>query len=334
MPASELEQRFFESLENIAANLLSVLGIMHKKEEQKLSDSLLRWIDFRLRFVDPKPRVIHYSSKFPVSLPTDIASALRTFKESVMTGRDVNPYQGKGLSHHHDTSDKKRQKRTDLLWADWGIHHFHLTTSPPVTGKYYSPRSDWLLFGLFSETEAAFVDVRHHSEQNVFENSELIEIVIREWPSFADHFRMKGILPGSMVPTSHDIKRLRVAGVSSPVIVDGIAYAPLGWGVTTASTSLGVSLARNEVRTITRDLARSVSDPSGQFQTDIEDINRDCAYFSLALTARGLGIIEQHSNKCWLLPRNSKKGLPTKLGTLHDLIVPEWLCAKWKDHNA
>jgi hypothetical protein len=334
MLAGDLEQKFVESLENIAADLLSALGIAHKKEEMQLSESLLRWIDFRLRYVDPKPRRVHYSNKFPLPLPPDIDNALWAFDQSVRTGADINPFQGKGLTNHHDTSGKKRQRRTDLLWADWGILHFHLTASPPVANEYYAPRSDWLLFALFLENDAAFIDVRPHAEEHVLENFELAETIIRNWPLFAERYRMPGILPGSTALTSEDIKRARIGGVSRPVVIDGIAYLPSGQGVTSASTSQRVSLVRDQARRIAKELAKVVSDPSGQFQSEIEDSHRECASFTLVLTAKGLGIFEEHSQKCWLLPRNSATNPSTPLGALHNLIAPEWLCATIKERES
>lgn len=55
---------------------------------------------------------------------------------------------------------KKIGARTDLLWADWGIHHFHLTKSENLDENGFCKRSDFLLFAIVRNDCVYFLDVK------------------------------------------------------------------------------------------------------------------------------------------------------------------------------
>ncbi|MCZ5459938.1 hypothetical protein O5625_24905, partial [Escherichia coli] len=80
------------------------------------------------------------------------------------TGGDVNPYQSKTLTLFNDTSGKKATKRTDNLWADWGIHHLHLPLNPVSSSKKYSDRAEWVLFLKVYSNDVLFIDIKHHDK--------------------------------------------------------------------------------------------------------------------------------------------------------------------------
>src|SRR3546814_20961573 len=107
---------------------------------------------------------------------------------------DVNAYQGNSLTQFHDTSSHKSQRRTDGLWADWGIHHLHLPERPVQPGQAYSDRADWLLFLMLYHDAALFIDVTLHREENLFSMNELVQTYIRAWPEDADRYRLHGVL--------------------------------------------------------------------------------------------------------------------------------------------
>lgn len=58
-----------------------------------------------------------------------------------------------------DSSGKNRNERSDLLWADWGIHHLHVAEKQTDNAAYFSARADYLLFVMFGRDVALFVDV-------------------------------------------------------------------------------------------------------------------------------------------------------------------------------
>lgn len=111
---------------------MTLFGLEFKREVQHLSDPLFRWLDFRLRYIDPLPRSVLVSKKFPKRLPVSAETGLHLLERRFRDGIDVNPYQSKSLIRFNDLSGEKRAKRTDFLWADWGITHLHLSDLPIV----------------------------------------------------------------------------------------------------------------------------------------------------------------------------------------------------------
>jgi hypothetical protein len=143
----DLRIRFCNELDEICELFISSFGLSHSKEEANLSSPLFRWMDFRLRYIDPIPRKIIYSDKFSKKLPPHIQRALGGLEVKIRMGEDINPYQSKGIISN-DVSAKKKANRTDRLWADWKIHHLHLTENEPPIGEYFVPRSGWQLFAI------------------------------------------------------------------------------------------------------------------------------------------------------------------------------------------
>lgn len=319
----ELAERFRADVEKISKSLADYCGPTHTKAVQGMDQALLRWLDFRLRFVDPKPRPLVYSAALPEQLPEDIKQALSDFERHSMVGDDLNPFQGKGLTMFHDASGVKHQNRTDHLWAEWNIYHFHLVPLESSSERYYSERSGWLLFAVVFDNAIACVDVTAHSN-GAMENRSLIENFIRNWPETAEPFRLKGVLPPLSQPSEEDIKKARVAGYSLPVIVDGAIYA-LG-GITGASTAERVSLAGIHIAHGTRATAQLAI---GEMERERGELDKDeLDHLSLVLTPRGLGIFDDRNRKCWPLPRPTGPWINHAAARMHDLILPEWIAEK------
>jgi len=321
----ELRERLNADADSIAIDLVSVYGLKFEEEVADLSEPLLRWLDFTTRYISHVPRTVLRSNKFPTAHATEVKAALDLVEQRLTSGQDINPYQSKGLTLYSDTSAAKRQQRTDLLWADWGIHHLHLTTSPILAGDYFSPRSDWLLFCLVGQDSVGLIDIRHHSEKDVFSDPSLLKVVADTWPELMERFRLKGVQAAT--PANHsagEVSSLRRAGVTSFVEINNQLYMGPGMGVTTASTPTRVSLASIKIRRYIRELAKVVLAPSGQFLTDLQASGVSNPEFSLALTPNGLSVYEQSSSKAFVLPRRSNISDQSFVSELHDLLAPKW----------
>lgn len=318
---NELVSKFRVDTEAIAQSLIDFCGLTHSKAIQHLDKALLRWLDFRLRFVDPKPRPLVYSKSFPKRLSGELRRELAAFERRSLAGEDLNPFQGKGLTKHHDTSGIKRQNRTDLLWADWNIHHFHLGFGPAESGQYYAKRSSQLLFAVVFDNAIACINVGDHGSM---EDRSLIEAFVRSWPDAAEPYRMKGILPGDRQFSASDIRQLRVGGVCSPVIVDGAVYMP--GGITTASTPGSVTWASIQIDAAMEAIAliaiNEVTGDRGEWG------GADPQHLSLALTPQGIGILDDRSEKCWRLPRQKGVWVNHPIARWHDLMLPAWIEGK------
>lgn len=319
-----LEVRFHDDIDQIAMNLIQAYGLRYEEEAEDLSEPLLRWQDFVFRYITPKPRAIIISNKFPMALDTETQKKFEHFESLIRSGADLNPYQSKGLILHNDTSLKKRQLRTDLLWADWGIHHLHLAPKSTTVTKYFSDRSKWLLFCIVGDDFIGLIDIIGHDDPELFSNPDLMRTVFESWPRIMDRYRMNSILPANIAPSATEIAGLRKSGISSPLTINNKTYMPIGMGVSTASTSTRVTIAINKIRKNIRELAKLVENPEGQFKTESTKSGVIDPEYSIVLTPRGLAVYEKHENKAFVLPRVTKPDEENFITELHDLVAPQW----------
>ena len=327
---NELTEKFANDLNEICQDLIDNFNLKHEQEVQSLAEPLLRWADFRLRYIDPKPRTIVASSKFPACVQSEAKPGFEKFISEVISGADLNVFQGIGLSVWNDISGKKPQSRTDLLWAEWGILHFHLTSSPPHANKYYVPRSDWLLFAIPTNNELGLIDIRSHEkaeEADLFEDTKLVEVAVRCWPDYFSELKLNGGLPSENSFSSEGIKKLRKAGITIPIVVDSVTYAPPGGGITTASTPVKINYKAAQIKRSVRQLAIQVANPRGRFQSKLIEMGVNSAEFRLGLTPRGFGVLEEQSNICLLLPSNDQD-----FQVLQDFLAPKWVCSRLPDY--
>ena len=315
---------FISDLDDIATNFIEIFQLKHTAQVSHLTEPLFRWLDFRLRYIDHMPRIVSFSNKFPKKLTKAAEKAFQDILQKVQEGEDINPYQGKGLILHHDTSGKKRQNRTDLLWADWGIIHLHLCDKPIPPGQYFSERSKWLLFALVGADFFAAIDILEHNEDNLFENIELIEIVGESWPELLAPYELKRVIAPTTTPSSVDCKRFRKAGLSGFITIGDKIYMGPGMGVSTASTSTRVSMAVNNVRRYAKEFARMISAFDSEFQLDVRSEKIDNPEFNLCITPRGMAVYKTNLDKAWLLPKKVPNSGFNYIADLNDLVAPEW----------
>jgi hypothetical protein len=148
-----------------------------------------------------------------------------------------------------DSSGKNRNERTDLLWADWGIHHLHVAEKQEGGQAYFSCRGDFLLFAMFGQDFALFVDVQPHStdpehgDPSRFAREDLIRVVARNWPPIVEPFQLRGVLVSERQISDVDRKLLRKSGIDAPLVIDGTAPAWVCCRWLSASASPGLKRA-------------------------------------------------------------------------------------------
>lgn len=318
--------RFDSDLEDLAVAFVDKFGLKFNKEKPNLSSPLLRWLDFRHLFVDPFPRPVVFSDKFPIaSLPDDAKNGLQQLVERFEQGANVNPYQGRGLILRNDTSGEARHARTDLLFADWGILHFHLTAKPIPAGRFFSASADYLAFCLVGGNGVAFIDVLPHPDKLGFANVDLFDTMARNWPEFIAEFRIRGQLLSSAEPlTTAQVSNLREGGMGSFYSFNGAAYGAPGGGVTSASTPLRLTLACDQISDLIRTLAAAVDDPAGQFRTHPAVSPIANSEFRLGVGSGGLCVVETVSKTDFLLPKAVPNTELSWMQILNDGVAPAW----------
>lgn len=113
----------------------------------------------------------------------------------------------------------------DGLLLSWGIHHLHLNTidSAGKDGFVSRPRgrSELLLVRIEGQT-AYLIEIVPHSEQYLFWNPRLLEIVDRNWPEL--HIAPNLITGGEFSP--EQIKHLRTYWGNYAIAVNGRTIVP------------------------------------------------------------------------------------------------------------
>lgn len=315
----ELANIFYENLNQISQSLISTFSLKFEREVDHLSLPLLRWLDFRLRYVDPRPRKVVLSDKFPVSgLSDEALSGLNRLIRIFEAGGDVNPYQGQGLVNFNDTSGRRKINRTDGLWADWGVSHFHLSDGDVVVGDYFVKRGDHLLC-IVEEDRVLFIDARSHLRGVEYADLDIMEIISDNWPERM--VQLKGVLPGKAWERS-EIYQMRRSGVSAPLILGGKVYVMASSGITSAATADVVTMAVNRCRIYVNRLAEWVVSPDGDFVRTCRGLSVDNPAFCLAITPRGFSVYEENSRAAFAL---GDVGLKLKwIDDLINTILPSW----------
>jgi hypothetical protein len=219
------------------------------------------------------------------------------------------------------------------MWADWGIHHLHLTSEPLATGERYSERSDWLLFVSVFDDVVAFIDVRNHNEADLWTQEELVKTFIDTWPEQAEPWRVNNMvdISSSKAPDAH--KLLRNAGVNVPVEHKGEYYFGQGGGLTSALTSTAASMACIAVNRNVRDLARWLDQPENQIRLELASHGVAQPEFFLGVSTGGLVIAEAtKSVRTWILPSVDQQGKRSCLAEIQERFLPAWAIPKLISH--
>ena len=246
MPYYSQMMSFRKDIDEIARDLIDAFKLKFSEKNKNTNSPLFRWLDFRSRYIDPKPRKTLKPDGFDARIPIEAVSALSDFIKQSEAGDNLNSYQSTTIKRN-DSSAMKPQFRTDGLWADWGIHHVHLTESPSSSGEEFPARSDWLLFFLVFSNQLALIDIRRHDEPNIFAAHDLVEKAIRSWPEFAAECRIKGMQTEPISTTFEAVNFFRHAGAIRIVKVDDHAYLPPGFGFSAAATPVKVGLQEDHV---------------------------------------------------------------------------------------
>lgn len=197
-----------------------------------LGSLLIKWFNWQDRYIPAVPRRVHDSNELlGNSAAVTHAAALGLIRSAIAAGEDLTHR----LSNRAGTAyipmasgaPLHRRHDLDLLLADWGIHHLHL--SPADDGG----RTPELLFAVFRPGDAYLLQILTHES---WTDVSLLEVIVRNWPD-------AGLLAGSISGlalaepiTPEDRKRFRRGGVATPVEVDGKLYLPRGQS--TAGTAL------------------------------------------------------------------------------------------------
>lgn len=186
------------------------------------------------REVTPLPREVHFSRK--LECPDDLRVGFNSLVRALIFGHNVNAYLSSNL---------KRAGYNDGFLNDFGLHHFHLGTGICSEGKSkgFINRTGPILIAYVTESSAYLIGIYEHSSPYLWTDQAVIEVIHNEWPYALSNFKINGI-PTSQEPiTPVDRKVLRSKSCNSFIeMSDGTIYAPIGGGITAASTNTNLMI--------------------------------------------------------------------------------------------
>ena len=210
-----------------------------------LADLLIIYGNWKARHVSQQPRKVHRSTDL-VANPryTEHKPVIDIIAIAIETGADITSHLSRRVRTAYEPSvtrstKLRERKDLDLLIADWGIHHLHLSTIKEADG--FVQRTSDLLFAAFTQDDAYFIDIRPH---NSWTELGLLRCVARDWPTAGVLHPIVGLGLAQSI-NDNERRRLRNAGIAGLVEIDGKVFAPAGQ--TTAGTPVRVTLHVNQV---------------------------------------------------------------------------------------
>jgi hypothetical protein len=214
---------------------------------EPLADLLMSFATWRSRLVLAQPRRCHLSRELHASAKAgEHKAALDAIVQKIRGGDDITPHLSKRVRHGRDPrrvgegSPAARRDR-DLMVADWGIHHLHLSTEEE-SGSGFVKRSGDLLFVAFKPTDAYLIGIYDHVSD--WARRDILATLVRNWPDAGI------VLPTSALGLTQqfsdaDRQRLRNAGISGSMVeVDGKVWAAAAIGQTLTGEPYSASRLR------------------------------------------------------------------------------------------
>lgn len=193
---------------------------------------VLDWMHYRARLIPCRPRAVVVSQEVEAQMSS--YPAIGRLKTEFELGRDVSPW----------LSDRVRKRKedslADLMFNDWQISHFHLGqlfVTPNKVGP--RPKGELLLFALVKADHVTLLDLHPHG---AWSTTQILRVVLRTSPQ--DMPEAEGIIGARTGgPTDAELLKVRQAGYTAPIHLDGKAFFPPG---------LGVSGSRHAARLVLR----------------------------------------------------------------------------------
>lgn len=181
------------------------------------------------RLIEPRPRHVHEAQD--IVCPPDLAVAYEAIKQRIASGADLRPHLSRGLT---------KLDFDDLLVNDWGIYHLHLSTNVDSDG--FVTRTGPVLFARFEPNDAYLIVIERHGKNapNVWTNQNMLKVLHRNWPAVTAPYVFKGASAVGQQVTDDELRRLRKAGVQTPIQVDDAVLMGPGGGYSTAGLSTRV----------------------------------------------------------------------------------------------
>lgn len=231
---------------------------------------LIVYLNWRSRFVPVRRRQVHLSAELQAGPKyLQYQAVVNAVSAKIQAGVDLTPHLSRSVTSTYASNNgrsPKNQRRPDLdlLVAEWGIHHLHLSTDVEADG--FVRRTEDLLFAVFRPDDAYLIVIFPHGS---WTESELATITVRNWPDAGVFRELPGVI--GLAPTVPETDRplLRNAGLTTALNIDGKVYMPRGQSL--AGTPIAATMA--SIQTI--GALHSLRDTLNSRPEELADMLRD-----------------------------------------------------------
>ncbi len=300
--SKKISGKFECDIQNIAKLFIEYFD---KRLNEKINDYVLNWIEYVIRLIPPKKREVHFSKDFWERAPKECCEQIRSLADKFKSGQDVNPYLSKTVQN------ALQGKRTDMLWTDWEICHFHLSENIP-NGSYFSKRSDYLLFAIIGDYFVCFLDARPHPKGAEIADPKLYKYICESWPELVNN--LEGISPDKDW-SKEEIHKFRQRGLNVCYSYNGQVKA-LGGLTTVSGKSVRSVFLRDRMTFELDELSKRLAD-----YIEKEFINFSESDYLLKLETDGIRLVCSSSNESAVL---DEQNYPT----VNYIFNQRWLVEK------
>lgn len=239
-----------------------VLAAMPKEatflEDLDLGRLLIEYRIWRGQFILPQRRAVFESKEMRESdKRRENQAVIECLASKLAAGESINAF----LSSSVQRIPRPRQGKVvprDQLLAEWGIHHLHL--SDQIDGDGFVKRTDDVLFAIFKDDAAYLIGIYGHPGTDNWARQDIFATLVRNWPDRGLVAELKGVIGLSQQYDDDDRAKLRKAGLSGPVEVDGKVYSPgASLGQTTAGTPIEATMGMQRLMWALREWEKDFS---------------------------------------------------------------------------
>jgi hypothetical protein len=174
------------------------------------------YFDAQRRRIAIVPRTIKIGDNFVC--PPNHEAGWAVLQDKVKKGENINSH----LSTGHISL-----LNPDGLLAEWGVHHFHLGTTPYPRNPVYTNRTGPLLYAIVGHETFYAINIYDHYS---FEDTDVLESIHRNWPETISRYQAKAVTGGVWDKEQRRALRCKNANVCVAT-ADGTVYMPIGGGV-------------------------------------------------------------------------------------------------------
>ncbi|MEQ8475441.1 hypothetical protein [Fulvivirga sp.] len=252
----------------------------------------MKYFNYKRRLIQPVPRSVLTSKEF--NCPAELQKGLEIVKTKIQNGDNLTPHLSKNLTN---------LDYNDSLLNDWKIYHLHLGEHLEPNGSGFIERAGPVLFVRIEENKALLINILPHGS---WTKQQMVKVIHDNWPESIESYLLKDVIGLSHVPTDDDIKDMRKFGVNSAIEIEpGVVYAAIGGGLTSAKTSVEVTMALIYYNRLLPKLQKYVEDNLQEIGKIVTDkTGRENEELSLKLVTQ--------NSEYFVVEQNT--GLPFRLG--------------------